>query len=478
MKRVRITLCLLISAAIATIGLASRAAAQIVVVGTGDPDVDVPAVQAAVDQGGDIILKGHFSFNRAPTVPMALGGLATVLVSKAVAISGAQDQDEDGARHGREHGEMTTIEGGTTPFYVEAPGASVAIQGLRFIRPKGNTAIFVYAVSGLVIASCKIEGLEPITGVGGGIDIVTVKGLPSPTNPGKPENISGTLLIANNDIDLAGGTALANMLGIIVFSVGVPAAEVDLYISGNTIRNNTERAINLYQVGGRAYIEDNVITTSTILGTANIIGCRGTDVIHVTGTGAYLVARNSIHSRWAAAGGIRVDSQAAVWPIINAIVVDNEVDMQAPEGTIFDRCSAGISIFGSASGSVVLNNRIRGRARAALALLAKAMGPANSALVRNRLDDFQASVADVVVEEGVMDTRIMGPGIIEDHGVGTVIVRRRSTTTKKEETRTERSDRRALVKSSIHHNPSWVRLRWRILANVAINSVDDTTAAT
>jgi hypothetical protein len=56
--------------------------------------------------------------------------------------------------------------------------------------------------------------------------------------------------------------------------------------------------------------------------------------------------------------------------------------------------------------------------------MAKPIGvPANSALVRNRLDDFQASVADVFVEEGVMNTQIMGPGIIEDHGVGTVIVR-------------------------------------------------------
>lgn len=426
MKRICIRFCLLVFTATATIGLAARAAAQIVVVGTGNPAIDVRAVQAAVDQGGDIILKGHFSFNKAPTVPTAIplvGGLATVLVSKAVAISGAQDQDKDGARHGREHGEMTTIEGGTTPFYVEAPGARVAIQGLRFIRPKGD-AIFVYAVSGLVIASCKIEGLEPLLGIGGGIDIATVNGPPSPTDPGIPESISGTLLIANNDIDLAGGTAQDNTLGVLIFSVGVPDAEVDIYISGNTIRNNTERAINLYQIGGRAYIEDNVITTSTILGTAFIQGCRGTDVIHVTETGAYLVARNSIHSRWAAAGGIRVDSQAAVWPIINAVVVDNEVDMQAPEGTIFDRCSAGISIFGPAQGSVVLNNRIRGRARAALALMAKPIGvPANSALVRNRLDDFQASVADVFVEEGVMNTQIMGPGIIEDHGVGTVIVR-------------------------------------------------------
>jgi ABC-type branched-subunit amino acid transport system substrate-binding protein len=50
---------------------AASAAAQTVVVGTGDPDTDVKAVQAAVDQGGEVTLKGHFSFNRAPTVPTA-----------------------------------------------------------------------------------------------------------------------------------------------------------------------------------------------------------------------------------------------------------------------------------------------------------------------------------------------------------------------------------------------------------------------
>src|SRR5215469_13812079 len=130
-----------IAALASVLAWAANAAAQTVVVGTGDPDLDVPAVQAAVDQGGEVTLKGHFSFNRPPTVPMATaftGGLATVLVSKAVAISGTQD------------GEMTSIEGGTTPFYVEAPGASVTTHGLRFIRPNGD-AIFVYAVTGLVI---------------------------------------------------------------------------------------------------------------------------------------------------------------------------------------------------------------------------------------------------------------------------------------------------------------------------------------
>ena len=168
----------LVAAFTIVLAWAASAAAQAVVVGTGNPDIDVPAVQAAVDQGGDVILKGHFSFNRPPTVPTAtafVGGLATVRVSKAAAISGTQD----------EAGEMASIEGGTTPFYVEAPGARVTIQALRFILPKGD-AILVYGVSGLVIASCKIEGLEPLPSIGGGegIDIITSAGIPTPTNPG------------------------------------------------------------------------------------------------------------------------------------------------------------------------------------------------------------------------------------------------------------------------------------------------------
>jgi hypothetical protein len=60
MKRLCIRFCLLIFTATATIGLAARAAAQIVVVGTHDPDIDVPAVQAAVDQGGEVIFKAIF----------------------------------------------------------------------------------------------------------------------------------------------------------------------------------------------------------------------------------------------------------------------------------------------------------------------------------------------------------------------------------------------------------------------------------
>jgi hypothetical protein len=42
--------------------------------------------------------------------------------------------------------------------------------------------------------------------------------------------------------------------------------------------------------------------------------------------------------------------------------------------------------------------------------------------VVNDLDDFEASVADIFVSEGVVNTRVAGTGTVEDHGVNTVIV--------------------------------------------------------
>src|SRR5262249_41193492 len=240
MKRTHITLWPVMLPAIATLAFAAGAAAQTVVVGTGNADIDVPAVQAAVDQGGDVVLEGHFSFNRPPTVALppvfpdnGYPAAAMVLVSKAVTISGVAGSDD--------RGDMTSIEGGTIPFYVEAPGTPVSIQRLRFVRPT-NSAVTVFAVSGLVIASCKIDGVEPWEGFGIGLDIDTSAG---PFLPGKPENVSGTVLIVNNDIDVAARPPAPRLVGLGLFYVGVTGAGVDANISGNRIRNFSERAIEL-----------------------------------------------------------------------------------------------------------------------------------------------------------------------------------------------------------------------------------------
>ena len=76
---------------------------------------------------------------------------------------------------------------------------------------------------------------------------------------------------------------------------------------------------------------------------------------------------------------------------------------------------------------MVLNNRIRGRARAGVYVdvFVNRFGlgtPDNNELVLNHFDSFEPSLADIFVGDGVLNTRIFGTGTIEGHGLGTIIV--------------------------------------------------------
>ena len=54
--------------------------------------------------------------------------------------------------------------------------------------------------------------------------------------------------------------------------------------------------------------------------------------------------------------------------------------------------------------------------------------PANTALVLNRFDNFDASVAGVIVGNGVSDALILGQkGTVNDQGINTVILPFRGT---------------------------------------------------
>ena len=339
----------------------------------------------------------------------------TVTVSKNILISGAPDGN----------GDMTTIQGGEWPFFVDAADARVTFQGLHFASPRAG-AIWIYAVSGVTVSGCRIENIVPTAtfGTEGGqanpVSAAIFAGgdvhPPSAAQPGKPENFSGTMAFLNNDIDV-GTPPGTQTLGITLFAVGrSPDKEVDVWISGNNIRNSTEPAINLRVIGGRAYAERNVIVTGVT---------GGADAIRVVGSGSYLIAHNSIDCGWAngAATGINVFGQGFS-PETNAVIVDNDVTMSAVDGTVFAVASGGIQIGGPAQGNSVLNNRIRGRARAALAVYAKNGGiPGSNFFVTNDLDGFQSSLADVFIDTGATDTAVIGrQALVEDHGSGTVVV--------------------------------------------------------
>jgi hypothetical protein len=394
---------------------ATTAAQAIVVTGTGDPTVDIPAVQAAVDQGGNIVLTGHFSFDAPPTKPNGETYRRTITVSRIVAIWGALDAN----------GERPIIQGGFIPFFVETPGQPFAVYGVHFARPKG-VAIWVLAAGGLVIADCRIEGVEPSSEYASYASIanplanaIFVGSNPSDaTQSWQPQNFSGTLSILNNSLDV-GGTSGDQTLGVVVFGVGrSPDQEADLYISGNNIANVNARVINTKLVGGRVHIERNAITTGAIVGAA---GGLTPDAINIVDAGSYLIAHNSIMSQWATGTGILVQGNTSE---VGAIVADNDVVMSAPDGTTFGANSAGIMITGFAQGNAVLNNRIRGHARAALVLAVKGAGiPARNTFVSNDITGFQSSLADLYVDTGVTSTVVVGQVTkIEDHGAGTVVV--------------------------------------------------------
>ena len=395
----------------------------LVVHGTGDPSVDVPAVQAAVDQGGNVILAGHFSFDAPPTKPLApafaLTGAAVppgaeVLIAKAVTISGPED----------EQGGLTTIDGGTIPFYIAAQGQSVTIRGLRFVRPT-SVAILAYAVSGLAISSTRIDGVVPFAHQSNGIAIVT-SNVPNASTLGKPELVAGSLEIEGNDIDVAGGTSgVDNSLGLVVFNVGVAGAEVDARVAHNRIRNVTEPAIDFRRIGGRAIIEYNEITTGAPFGPN-----PRNQALRVVNTGSYRVAHNSIRCEWAngVATGIGVFSQVAAWPIEHAEIFDNDIDMKVPAGTAFTAFSAGIAVFGYAQNNVVRDNRIRGAALAGISIPSvfplPPAPPATSqgnTFINNRFVDFVPSDADIFVGNHAFATRIVGQGTVDDQGTGTVV---------------------------------------------------------
>lgn len=369
------------------------------VVGAGDPRIDVRAVQKAVDRSDTVLLEGHFSFDTAPTKPVAPilasgwnPSSAEVLVSREVTVSGVRD----------ERGQMATIEGGMIPFYVNAPGSRVTIRGVRFVRPVSR-AILVTAVRGLEISSSRIDGVVFYNVGGTAISLDTRGQMPLPSSPGEPEDISGHVVIAHNEIDAAGVTTSNGISGLVVFSAGKsPNREVDLDIIGNHIRNTTGSAINIRHISGRARVLGNTIQTSAEVAAGDV------DAVRLVNGGSFLMANNTIECRWPNAAAITVFSPFAEWPVEHAVVEDNDV-LMAPPDTVYGDNSAGITIKGFAHGVVVRHNTIRGRARSALAMYPFRGGvPFDNAFIDNRLEGFDA--ADVTRNPQPTKARPAGTG--------------------------------------------------------------------
>lgn len=130
-------LCAIVAAIALTLFVGPAAGQTKTVYGTGNPEVDVPAVQVAVDQGGLVILKGTFDFGSDAgnhiIVPGRVGaaqdvkGKSTVFIHlKNVTIVGVKDANGK---------LLTVVKNGMPPFWVGWDGNVSRTQpdGVAFV---------------------------------------------------------------------------------------------------------------------------------------------------------------------------------------------------------------------------------------------------------------------------------------------------------------------------------------------------------
>ncbi|HKA35222.1 MAG TPA: right-handed parallel beta-helix repeat-containing protein [Thermoanaerobaculia bacterium] len=367
---------------------AAAAAPAQVLQGTGDPSIDVAAVQAAVDGHDVVLLEGAFSFASGAPGPM-------VTIRRDVRIEGVPDGQ----------GQIPKITGGTNPFVIAAPGAEVAIEGLHF-ENSVTTAIWIQAAGDVSIANCVFEGV--LTGLVGttkvGIEIFETGG---PV---------GAVRIVGNDLKPGGGPT--NDANGIILNARTDAIE----IIGNRVANTTAHGIDLRNVGGSALVARNEIVTGRV-GRGGGPG-QFVDGIRCIGAGSYVIEHNSVDAGFENAAGIRLGGTA------QAVVHANEVVLSMPDAAVPGAWSAGIQVQGTASRNEIVQNQVRGRGRAAFSVihsdfaLDKGSGsgnPVETSLFGNSEEDFAAAFASVEIGAGALDTDVFGgSGTLSDRGTGTV----------------------------------------------------------
>jgi hypothetical protein len=375
------------------------ASAEVVVVGTGNPLIDVPAVQTAVDGGGVVKLQGHFSFDVPPTDDR------TILVTRGVVVSGVPDEE---AR-------IPTIVGGKIAFRVDAPGAPVVFEHLRFVGARSG-AIEVRAASNVAIDRCKVEGVLPLFSPAVGVSAAYAFLIGLSSGP-----VVGDITISNNELEI-GGTVADRTEGIIVIRVGSAQNPASVRVFGNVVRSITADGIDVRNVVGPVSIERNTVITGSVGGQQVPLADRFVNGIRIMGTGAYRVVHNLVEVGFENAAGIRLLGTPTT-AIVDAVVESNDIVMVPSEGAVAGTESAGIEVRRAAVGNVLLHNRIWGRARAALALIAEGGRiPQDTLLVGNNVSTAISSAADMLISPGVIGTTVIGGhGTLDDQGIGTVV---------------------------------------------------------
>lgn len=297
--------------------------AQQTVIGQDNPAVDVQAVQAAVSQGGEIVLKRTFDF----------GEKGSVIISKDVKIIG--EKDSQGIP-------TTKIKGGLRTFLSplpaqlppRAPGPEIAIQDIHFDGTQAYPIYIAYC-SGATITGNKITNVRPFVAtpkmnLSVGIMVGTNWIQPAATKKYQPGAVTGIITIVDNDLDMANDTP-AKTFGQGIFVHW--ATGITLQISGNTVKNcsrNSIEAMDNYlgdDGSGSVVIRDNKVTTATMgLPFPSKFTPNGILVgwfLDGTGAGASNPKQNMKHTITNNTVRARGETSMGMWIASNEVIVEN-----------------------------------------------------------------------------------------------------------------------------------------------------------
>jgi len=393
----------------------AEAGPQTIVISQNNPAVDVQAVQAAVDQGGTIVLKGTFDF----------GDKGSVNISKDVKIVG--ERNSQGIP-------ITKIKGGFRTFLSplpaqlppQVPGPKIAIQDIHF---EGAQAFPIYIAycAGATIAGNKITNVRPFVtpqmNFSVGIMVGTNWIQPAATRKYQPGAVTGNITIVDNDLDMANDTP-AKTFGQGIFVHW--ATGITLQVSGNTVKNcsrNSIEAMDNYlgdDGSGSVVIRDNKVTTATVglpfpsPRTPNGI-CVGW-FIDGTGAGASNPKQNMKHMIINNTVKARGETSQGMWIASNEVIVEhNEIITEKQFATPIVVRSAHCQI---------LNNKIEGMGASAILIgPSQSLKGSNNNCEGNDLNAFKASVIEVILDKDSKNNVVRGSsGKVKDLGIDNQIM--------------------------------------------------------
>lgn len=396
----------------------SPSSADRTVVGRSDAAVDVPAIQAAVDQGGTVLLKGSFDF----------GERGQVRLTRDVSLVGETDAQ------GRP---LTTIRGGfatlrsLAPDPMSGPGPKIEIRRIRFDGAQWTPMQLMYT-SGVTVAGNVVTRVRPVAFPPGPISggrpynmqhAVIVGGgaiEPGRSVPYRPGAATGMVHIVDNDFDLLTDVPRSTIAQAVfmVYTTGVQA-DIARNRIRNVARNGIETIDNFRGPDGKGMItiRENDIETPTdgapiptprapngIVVGYFLDSAAALDPVRAV---THAVERNTIRA------GAQTPASVAISVLANeAIVSGNRIVLAGP-GTV------GIVVAGS--GNRVMRNRVEGAGAIGIAVspVPPLKGSENE-LVDNDFAELKVPRSAMAFAKGADRNRVSGLGTVLDGGLANV----------------------------------------------------------